>query len=895
MHGGVKVYRGNASAARGYVEADHGRVDDYYLAEGTGLAAWFVATPDGGVERAGVLDGDGYEAWVAGLDPATGEPRGRLRRDPAAVRFVEVVVNGPKSWSLAAAWDPVIAEAYDAAQDRAAQEIIGWLAAHATTRVGPRGRQVQVPVERIEAAVVRHYTSRAGDPHRHLHLQVNARVFAAGQWRGLHTVGVRDSIDALNGIGHAAVMCDPRFRTVLAARGFTLDPETGEVTELASFVGPFSARARQIAANLDRYESEWRTAHPGQQPGPALLAAWDRRAWAQARPDKVTPTDGSVLTDRWVGELYRLGFRDPAHPTPEPAAKTGALDRHAAVETVLRRLGAKRSAWNAADIRGQAELLIAREGIVADPAVRGELAKDLTSRVLAACVPLLAEVGTPEHIRALTSREVLAVEADITGRLAARATTPGAALGLRGGRLDEAQLGAVAALAGSHRLVVVEGAAGAGKTATLAATRTVLGRGGCRMLVVTPTLKAAQVAAGQTGAGAFSAAWLVHQHGFGWDEDGHWTRQSAAPSPDAVLAPGDLLLVDEAGMLDQDTARALLVIADEAGARLALVGDRHQLPAVGRGGVLDLAARWAHPDAVLELDGVHRFADPDYAQLSLAMRTGADPGGVFDQLLARGQVALYPDEAARTAALAEEAASGGGLVVADTREQVTALNHAIREQRVTAGAVDDTRVLLTRAGERIGVGDQIATRRNDYQLGVANRDTWTLTGIDADGTLHLTGRGARTVPLSYAIEHVELAYATTAYGAQGETVPAAHLILAEHTGAGSAYVAMTRGRHANTVHLVADTLADARRQWVEAFARDRADLGPGHAATLAAEESAKYANARRLDHGQYLPRRRRPSAARPAPARRRGAAPVPWPAPDWQPAPDPGVEHGIGL
>jgi len=36
VHGGVKIYRGNAEAARSYVEADHGRVDDYYLAEGTG-------------------------------------------------------------------------------------------------------------------------------------------------------------------------------------------------------------------------------------------------------------------------------------------------------------------------------------------------------------------------------------------------------------------------------------------------------------------------------------------------------------------------------------------------------------------------------------------------------------------------------------------------------------------------------------------------------------------------------------------------------------------------------------------------------------------------------------------------------------------------------------------
>src|SRR5674476_1381989 len=47
VHGGVKVYRGNPAAARTYVEADHARVDDYYLVEGTGLAMRFVATPEG--------------------------------------------------------------------------------------------------------------------------------------------------------------------------------------------------------------------------------------------------------------------------------------------------------------------------------------------------------------------------------------------------------------------------------------------------------------------------------------------------------------------------------------------------------------------------------------------------------------------------------------------------------------------------------------------------------------------------------------------------------------------------------------------------------------------------------------------------------------------------------
>ena len=183
MHGGMKTYRRFAAAARNYVESGRGRADDYYLAEGVGVAQRYVASPGAGVRAIAPLTGDGYEAWVTGVDPDTGAPKGRLRHDDQAVRFVEVTVNGPKSWSLAAELHPDISCAYDAAQDRAATQIIAWLAQHSTTRVGPRGGQVQVPVTEIEAVTVRHYTSRAGDPHRHLHLQINARVFAEGQWR----------------------------------------------------------------------------------------------------------------------------------------------------------------------------------------------------------------------------------------------------------------------------------------------------------------------------------------------------------------------------------------------------------------------------------------------------------------------------------------------------------------------------------------------------------------------------------------------------------------------------------------------------------------------------------------------------------------------------------------
>ena len=850
MHGGVKFYRGSAAAARSYVEADHSRADDYYLAEGSGVAEHYIVGP-GAVQRVGGLDGPTYERWVGGYDVLTGAAKGRLRDDARALRFVEVVVNGPKSWSLAAALHPDIATAYDGAMDRAASEVIGWVAEHATSRVGPRGRQVQVPVEMVEAAVVRHYTSRAGDPHRHLHVQINARVFALGAWRGLHSVGVRDSIEAINGIGHAAVMCDPEFRAALAARGYTLD-DAGEVAELAPYTGRFSERSSQIARNIDRYEAEWRTDHPDQEPGPKLRRSWDRRAWADARPDKVVPKDGTDLVTRWNDELYDLGFRVPAVRVGQAPLKDskalkrrapsiGAINRDVAADLLLTRLGAKRSAWNAADIRGEAERLTASVGVVAEPAIRHELVEDIADRARTRCLPLLDRDDVPEHVRGLTSQRVLAVEADLVDTLAARASQPvSEAVRLRGiDHLDPAQRQVVAGLAGDAGLLVIEGAAGTGKTTTLAAARDALDDADRRLVVVTPTLKAAQAAQQKVGTPAFSAAWLIHQHGYRWDEDGHWSQTDAAPEARARLLPGDVLLVDEAGMLDQDSARALFAIADRAHAVVALLGDRHQLPAVGRGGVLDLAARWVRPEAHHELESVHRFSDPAYADLSLLMRTGERPGEVFDALLERGEVVVHASEVERTAALAAIGADGDQLIITDTRDHVSALNAAIRDRRHSIG--QQSGELTTRRGEPIGLGDRVATRRNHHDLAVANRDTWTVTGIGDDGSLVVAGHaGQRTLPAAYVNEHVELAFATTAYGAQGETVDAAHLALGETTGAASAYVGMTRGRHRNVAHLVAETVDEARSQWVDVFNHDRADLGPRHAAERAADDIDRY-------------------------------------------------------
>ena len=214
-------------------------------------------------------------------------------------------------------------------------------------------------------------------------------------------------------------MCDPEFRAALAAHGFTLD-EDGEVRELAPYVGAFSARAAQIGRNIDRYEAEWRADHPGEEPGPRLRRSWDRRAWAEARPDKVVPTDGAEL----VAAVDRGAARPRVHARRRPRVavtgvrrRSGALDRDAVVDTgaVAARCAAVGVERRRHPRRGRAADRPA--GVVADARARIELAEDLTARAVA--VQAAARPRRRTRARPVAHlAEVLAVEADIITRLA---------------------------------------------------------------------------------------------------------------------------------------------------------------------------------------------------------------------------------------------------------------------------------------------------------------------------------------------------------------------------------------------------------------------------------------------------------------------------------------------
>ena len=82
---------------------------------------------------------------------------------------------------------------------------------------------------------------------------------------------------------------------------------------------------------------------------------------------------------------------------------------------------------------------------------------------------------------------------------------------------------------------------------------------------------------------------------------------------------------------------------------------------------------------------------------------------------------------------------------------------------------------------------------------------------------------------------MHLSYAATAYGIQGATVTASRTVLTEEISTAGVYVGMTRGREANRLHVVAESMAQARAQFIEAMERDPADRGLDHATQQAAE------------------------------------------------------------
>jgi hypothetical protein len=153
------------------------------------------------------------------------------------------------------------------------------------------------------------------------------------------------------------------------------------------------------------------------------------------------------------------------------------------------------------------------------------------------------------------------------------------------------------------------------------------------------------------------------------------------------------------------------------------------------------------------------------------------------------------------------------LMVAPDQATVAELNARARADRVAAGLVGIAGLTVA-DGQVAGTGDEVVARENNRLLAtgkrwVKNGDRWVVTAANDDGSMavrRLDGHGEVVLPAGYVRDHVELAYATTAYRAQGRTVGTAHAMVSPTTTREVLYVSATRGREANNLYV--DTCFD---------------------------------------------------------------------------------------
>lgn len=611
-----------------------------------------------------------------------------------------------------------------------------------------------------------------------------------------------------------------------------------------------------------------------------MLQQIDRRAWAVARPNKPDDLDEASWESRVRDEVAAIDPSLIATRAPVPVTATDALaldlDLLAAQAVVDadERSTSCGGRFSIFDVRAGAIRALSRTGVVAERDRLDGVIAEITERATRSVYRLVAD-DPPAHVKAFMATETVRAKVRLAGRLGALAQ-PGRSLlprelhrfaphvDLSG--LDASQGVAACAIAGTDGLVTVTGPAGAGKTTMLRAAFAALTSQRRRLLVVAPARKAASVASREVGGAASSIHALLSDHGYRWgtDEAGAkvWTRLRVGevdPSTGAVyggptqyvLRSRDRIVVDEAGMVDLQTANVLVELAIEQRVGLAFVGDTHQALPVGHAGAMGSAIR--HANAAVELDTVHRFRDADYAALTLRLRDAGDRERalvVADELVEHGHVdRVDHHDAARERmidAYFEWQARGKRVtLVSGTNAEADAINDAIQQRRVDRGELDGHVVAWGIGQQRILVGDTVQTRRNDRLTGVENRAQWIVRGIRDEyvSLVSVSDNGdVSRVSTEYAREHLQLAYASTVHGVQGDTADAS--VVGPDVDAAGLYVGLTRGRTHNVAIVVARTDAAARECLAESMQRGTPELTMQDAVRAAEAEVRRAARVR---------------------------------------------------
>ena len=872
--------------------AFQGVCDSHLLtASGVDALAAYSESSAQGVTRFVVVGGDitpdtltaeQLRQWVDGRDPASGEQRGRDLSSPTADLILDATINAPKSYSLAALLHPELATSFEALQDRLRDRIITTWQQELNARRGAGG-SIRESLHRVEVVELQHRRSRALDPHIHRHLWLNVKVQGEdGKWSNVDSRVAMKFHTVINAEGELAARTDPAWIAALARHGYTLD-EDGEIAELAHAVRPLSRRSNQIEANRQMFVAQWRAEHPGQEPSHDVEQQIDRLAWATRRPNKPTTVDEDEWETLIRNELAAidtdlLASRVPLHVPAQSAALDRDLLAAIAIVGADARSASSGGRFSEYDVRAGVIRAVAAARTAGEREDFTPLIDDVFRRALEYTIDLLdGEDDRPAHIKAYMSLATATLKADLTARFDAMAepgvplaadttSTIAAEVLAEGVALDVGQSGAAAAIGGTDRLVSVTGPAGAGKTTVLRVASAALARQGRRMLVVAPTKKAAGVAAREIGTTASSLHALLADHGWRWTRDNAgadtWTRLSPGdtePGTGTVysgprrytLSPEDRIVVDEAGMVDLHTANALAALAAETGAGIAMVGDDLQAMPVGHSGAMACMTRRA--TAVVELTAVHRFRDPDYAALTLRMRepdTKDAALAVAGELDDRGLIRRAADASEAREAMVDAyfqwVADGKRVsLITSTNDEAAAINEAIQQRRLDWGALNLNRVGVGQGGQRILEGDTVQTRRNDTAMGVENRALWTIGRIGLGGVTLISlsdSADTRTVTRDYLADHVQLAYASTVHGIQGETTDAS--IVGPGVDASGLYVGMTRGRLHNEAFTISRNATAARDVIAECMLRGTIEVTIADGARAARAELGRAARAR---------------------------------------------------
>ena len=356
---------------------------------------------------------------------------------------------------------------------------------------------------------------------------------------------------------------------------------------------------------------------------------------------------------------------------------------------------------------------------------------------------------------------------------------------------DDVQKAAVANSA-REAIAILTGGPGTGKstvTEAIADIAEATSTGG-PLILLAPTGKAARRLAEATGRQADT----VHRRLKSRMEGGHHIFEHNAENP---LPEGCFVVVDEASMLDAETAAALLEALPEDG-RLLLVGDRFQLPSVGAGYVLGdlLAARGQNGLKVSSSELVNVYRQGKTSMISTGAALLKEGKLPYLDKTVRGGVALFEH---KTEQIVERVV---GLIKGpiqrppiscDPRRDVIVLcpqapgpagtwqiNARLSAELNPSGAViegvqhgpyDDRRMPLPR------VGDRVMLTKNDADNEVMNGDVGTLVAV-TNGK----GRSGRMLKVEFdsgqTVEfpvtrwrELSLAYAITGHKSQGSQYP----------------------------------------------------------------------------------------------------------------------------